>query len=218
VFGRKTLALFAAFEGLDGSGKSTQIKLLAASLESRGIPVLTTREPGGTKAGEAIREIMFGPKAAPLEPLTWTFLMSAARAQLVSEVIAPAIPGSAVIMADRYWYSTLAYQGAGDGVDQDLIRAMSRTVTLGIEPDLVIYLDVPPETAMARKQAGPRDVLDRRPLEFHTRVAECYRRLAREDPGRWRVFDGCLPSQPLAEQGEDAVMSALSSQAVEVSR
>jgi dTMP kinase len=207
------MALFVVFEGLDGSGKTTQVALLGESLRKRNLRVVMTREPGGTDAGEAVREIMFGPRSVALKPLTWTFLMTAARTQLVADVIAPALAAEDIVIADRYWYSTLAYQGCGDGVDEQLIRDISVVATSGIEPDLVICLDVPPEDAMARKMRGARDVLDRRPVDFHERVSRCYHELARADPGRWQMLDGRLPVGELASKMEQRVLHALDSRA-----
>lgn len=190
--------MFVVFEGLDGAGKTTQVSLLSQSLEKVGQHVVTTREPGGTTAGEAIRDIMFGDHAAPLRPLTWVFLMNAARAQLVADVIRPALGEGAFVIADRYWYSTMAYQGGGDGVDESIIRRLSETATTGIEPDHIFYLAVPPGMAMRRKLAGRRDVLDSKPLDFHERVAAAYRRMAEGDRTRWHVVDGTLDEYQLS--------------------
>lgn len=205
--------MFVVFEGLDGAGKSTQVQLLAQSLRGRNFDVVTAREPGGTEAGEAVRQIMFGDGEAQrpvtLHPLAWAFLMNAARTQLIADVVRPALEKDIVVIADRYWYSTLAYQGAGEGVDQEFIRCISNVATCGLMPDIVIYLEVPAETAMARKMTAFRDVLDRRPLAFHIRVSECYHSLAQADPHRWSRFDGRLAVPELADTIEERVLHAL---------
>ncbi|HEV3312772.1 MAG TPA: dTMP kinase [Chloroflexota bacterium] len=205
--------MFIVFEGADGAGKSTQVKLLTEGLTERGIDTIAVREPGGTPAGEAVREIMFGREPPlPMRPLTWAFLMNAARAELVAEVVAPALRQGCVVIADRYWYSTMAYQGAGDGVDADVIRRLSRIATTGLEPDLVILFDVPAAEAMERKRSGSRDVLDRRPLDYHERVVQAYRGLAARDPDRWHVLDGLEPPEALAQAVLEEVLIAIDAQ------
>jgi dTMP kinase len=201
---------FVVFEGLDGAGKSTQIRLLADALDAVGVAVTTLREPGGTKAGEAIRAIMFGPDAKPLEPLTWAFLMNSARAQLVKERIRPALENGGTVLADRYWFSTLAYQAGGEGLDERIVRDLCSMATEDVEPDLVIYLDLAPEAVVDRKAGHDPNVLDRRPLEFHQRVAKAYGRMAQADPERWRSFDATLPPKVLAQSIQEAVVNDLS--------
>src|SRR5579884_3240225 len=155
---------FVVLEGPDGSGKSTQMRLLAQSLQRSGVEPVTTREPGGTQTGDAIRDLMFGPSALPMTPLTQLFLMNAARTELVREVIRPALSQDRLVLSDRYWYSSLAYQSAGDGVDPDVTRSVCRLATDGLEPDLVLLFDMNPEDALTRKAtqrlpcAGPSGV------------------------------------------------------------
>ena len=180
--------MFIVFEGPDGAGKSTQVELLANSLIAGGMDVLSVREPGGTEVGEAARNIMFAEPPLPMLPLTWAFLMNAARSELVGEVIRPALARGTTVLADRYWYSTLAYQGEGEGLDSEMVHILSRLATGGLEPDLVICLAVPPAVGMSRKHAGNPNVLDRRPLEFHMRVVEAYETMARREPAKWRVL------------------------------
>ena len=178
--------MFIVFEGPDGAGKSTQVELLTQALRARSIPAIAVPEPGGTSVGEAVREIMFGEPPFPMRPLTWAFLMNAARSELVDTVIRPSILRGMVVIADRYWYSTLAYQGAGEGLDSTIIRDLSAIAISGLEPEMVLYLDVS-SAGIERKRTGSLNVLDRRPLEFHKRVVACYREMAGGDPERWVV-------------------------------
>jgi dTMP kinase len=190
--------VFIAFEGLDGSGKSTQVRRLVESLESAGVDTLAVREPGGTPAGEDIRNIMFGDEAKPLEPMTWAFLMNAARAQLVATVIRPALADGKSVVADRYYFSTLAYQSGGDELPEDLVSKLCRIATVDLEPQVVIFLDLPPEEVAFRKRRLVSNVLDSRPLEFHRRVSAAYQRMASGDSERWLVFDATLAEEEIA--------------------
>ena len=191
---------FIVFEGLDGAGKTTQIELLMGALRERNPDLVDLREPGGTDVGEAARRIMFDDPPLPMQPLTWAFLMNAARAELVASVIKPALDRGVTVIADRYWYSTLAYQSAGDGLDSETVLTLCQLATGRLEADLILYLDVPPEVGLERTRLGTPDVLDRRPLDFHARVRRRYREMAAEDPAHWRVFDGTKQSDVLARE------------------
>ena len=200
---------FVVFEGLDGAGKSTQIQLLAGALAEMGVSTETVREPGGTPAGEDIRAIMFGPNAKPLRPLTWAFLMNSARAQLVAERIRPALESGRTVLADRYWYSTLAYQGGGEGIDLSVIRELSGIATSGLNPDLVVYLDLPADQVADRKRTGHPNVLDSRPLRFHQQVAGAYKNMTEHERDRWVCFDATQPAATLAVAIRDMVVDRL---------
>lgn len=202
------MCAFVVFEGLDGAGKSTQIPLLADNLRKAGVSVETVREPGGTEAGERIRSIMFGPDACRLEPLTWAFLMNSARAELVATRIRPALLAGVTVLADRYWYSTLAYQGGGDGLDGRLIRRLSEAATAGLQPDVVIYLDLPPGKVASRKHRDDPNVLDSRPLSFHRRVAMAYQKLL-DQSDTWLRFDADQSPEALARAIHGAVDTRL---------
>ena len=198
--------LFVTFEGGEGSGKSTQIDRLAARLAARGLDPLRTREPGGTPFGEGVRELLLDPARKPA-PMTEALLMEAARSELVSTVIRPALAAGRVVLCDRYDDSTLAYQGGGRGLDEATLRAMNRAATGGLVPDLTLLFDLDPEHGLARRAqaAGPTNRLDREPLEFHLEVRARYLELARAEPGRWRVIDAAAPPDAL----EHAVWAAI---------
>lgn len=182
--------LFVTFEGGEGSGKSTQIERLAARLAARGLDPLRTREPGGTALGEGVRDLLLDPARRPA-PMTEALLLEAARSELVSTVIRPALAQGRVVLCDRYDDSTLAYQGGGRGLDDATLRTLNRAATGGLVPDLTLLFDLDPERGLARRaQApGPTNRLDREPVDFHTRVRARYLELARAEPGRWRVVD-----------------------------
>jgi dTMP kinase len=181
-----------AFEGLDGSGKSTQARLYAEWLAQHGAAPLELREPGGTPLGESIRELLLGERA--MGALAETLLYQAARAELYEHVVLPALSRGATVLLDRSHYSTWAYQGAGLGVDLAAIEAVTRVVTRGRLPDKVVLLDVPAELAVQRLSARSRgalgDRIEQRDTAFFARVAEGYRRLAAAEQQRFVVVDG----------------------------
>ena len=183
--------LFLSFEGGEGAGKSVQTAALARALGERGREVVLTREPGGTAAGERIRDILLHAKDAPLSPEAQVMLYSAARAQLVREVIRPALESGKTVIADRFFDSTLAYQGYGHGVSLESIRAVTALAVEGLAPDRTFILDVPVQVGLARSawHASAKwdrfEVLDE---SFHERVREGYRRLAAADPKRFVVI------------------------------
>ena len=187
-----TRGLFLSFEGGEGSGKSVQAKLLAETLASRGHEPVLTREPGGTPAGERIREIVLHAKEIPLSPEAQVLLYSTARAQNVRDVIRPALEAGKIVVADRFFDSTLAYQGHGHGVALDLIRDVTRLACGDLVPDRTFLLDIAVDKGLARsgwraQQKWDRfEVLD---IAFHERVREGYRRLAAAEPTRWVVID-----------------------------
>lgn len=214
------MGFFVVFEGSDGAGKSTQLKILAAELAALGISVVCTREPGGTSVGDAVREVMLGKGSVDMQPLTWAFLMNAARAELASQVIRPALARNQVVLSDRYWYSTLAYQSAGDGVPAETVTEMADIATSGLEPDLVLLLQLPPETGLSRKRHASRNVLDERPLDFHVRVSDAYREMARTAGDRWQTFDATRPVEDVTAAILSKVLAhpALASSRVPTSR
>jgi dTMP kinase len=178
--------MFVVFEGGEGSGKSTQAARLARRFEREGRDVVATFEPGDTRVGERIRELLLDGDA-PVDATAELLLMLADRAQHVADVIRPALERGAVVVCDRYSPSTIAYQGAGRGLGVDTVERLCAAATGGVEPDVVVVLDVPEEVATARA-AGPPDRLERAGKSFHERVRAAYRELA---PARgWHVVDG----------------------------
>ncbi|HEU68199.1 MAG TPA: dTMP kinase [Candidatus Acetothermia bacterium] len=183
--------LFIVLEGPDASGKSTQVRLLADALSARGIPILATREPGGTPLGERLRELVLS-SDSPMNPLTELLLIIAARHEHVEQVVRPALKEGKWVLCSRYTLSSLAYQGWGRGLDLDLIRRLNQLATGGLEPDYVFLLDLPPTVAYERTRE--RDRFEGEGLEFFTRVRVGYLALIRSVP-RAHVIDGTLPQE-----------------------
>jgi dTMP kinase len=211
------MSLFITFEGPEGCGKSTQARLLYERLQAMGYPVILTREPGGTRISELIRRIVMDLRHTEMAPTTETLLFSAARAQLVSELIRPYLNTGGIVLCDRYADSTFAYQGYGLGRDLDELQAITTVATGGLMPDLTLYLDLPVEDGLRRKQAAKErseqgatgstfntppewNRLDARDLAYHQRVAAGFAELIRSDPGRWRSLRADQPIGALADQ------------------
>ena len=190
--------LFVTFEGGEGSGKTTQLKLLGTHLRALAEEVVETRDPGGTTIGKEIRTLLLSPESAPMSDAAELLLYEASRAQLVREVVAPSLARGAVVLCDRFTDSTLAYQGFGRGLDLDMIRRLNQFATDGLAPDLTVLLDLDPGMGLLRCTKGSgalpssRDRIEAEPLDFHQRIREGYLGLARDDPGRIRVIDARL--------------------------
>lgn len=204
---------FIAFEGIDGSGKSTQSRLLAERIREIGRTVVLTREPGGTSIGEAIRALLFDRTLGDFEPRTEALLHSAARSQHVTELIAPALERGDVVITDRFVDSTLAYQGGGNHLSLVDLEAIQAFAVQDTWPDLRILIDVPPETALARRLAETAHVnrIDEAGLAYHSRVAETFRSLATVQPERWFVVDGSLAESDVTRLIFDAVRNRIAS-------
>lgn len=194
--------LFLSFEGGEGSGKSLQAKRLADLLQQRGREVVLTREPGGTAAGERIREIVLHAREIALSPEAQVLLYSTARAQNVREVIAPAIDAGKIVIADRFFDSTMAYQGYGHGVSLEHIRAVTALACGDIAPDRTFLLDIPVDIGLGRSGWRAQSKWDRFEVldtAFHTRVREGYLRLAAAEPKRWAVINADRDESSIAQ-------------------
>ena len=187
---------FIVFEGGDGSGKSTQIKRLSGRLLRREHPYLVTREPGGTPLGEQLRKIL--KTRTDLSPLGELMLFVAARQQLVTQIIEPAIRSGKNILSDRFTASTIAYQGYGRGLNISNIVSLNKLATGQIEPDLNILLDLAPEVALSRISEHKKDSFDNSELSFHKRVRQGFIDQAQSNKSKWLVLDANLPAQQLS--------------------
>jgi dTMP kinase len=203
--------LFITFEGGEGAGKTTQVGLLQQRLQRMGRALVVTREPGGTALGERLREIILRPSQrnpappdTPSQPhMTATaelLLFLAARAELISEVITPAMAAGSIVLCDRYNDSTIAYQGYGRGLDLDAVRTACDLATGGLHPDLSILLDLPVGAGLARKAGGGEwDAIGHESREFHERVRHGFHELAAAEPQRWLIVDAALPMEDVSD-------------------
>ncbi len=197
------MSLFVTFEGPEGSGKTTQMELLSHYLGEKGYSVLATREPGGTSIGNQIRAILLGPQNIEMLPASEALLFSAARAQIVDQVIRPHLAQGGVVLCDRYADSTLAYQGYGHGLDLEVLQAITVLATGGLKPDLTVYLDIEVEEGLRRKLAAHEasraewNRLDRQDAAFHRRVREGYLQMVAGEPDRWLVIDAGQPVEAI---------------------
>jgi dTMP kinase len=208
------LSFFTTIEGPDGSGKSTQARLLADHLASQGYDVLFTREPGGTEIGDQIRRVIMSLDNKRMSPQAEFLLFSASRAQLVRDVIQPKLAAGGVVVCDRFYDSSLAYQGYGHQLDLDQLRSVTQFVTGGLVPDLTLLLDLPSEEGLnRRKEAGLWNRLDDYDLAFHERVRAGYLRLAQAEPQRWVVIDATRSKAEIQSDMQQAVLSRLESRA-----
>lgn len=208
---------FISFEGGEASGKSLQAKRLAEELQRRGLDVVLVREPGGTPAGERIREILLHAREVALTPEAQALLFSASRAQLVREVVRPALERGAAVIADRFFDSTLAYQGAGLGADDTALREVTRFAVGRTIPDRTLLLDVPVDVILSRGRARAADrVWDRYEVperDLHERVREGYLALARAEPARFVVLRGDREEAEVAKdvlREVDALLATIS--------
>jgi dTMP kinase len=201
--------LFITLEGIDGCGKTTQARLLAERLRRAGLSVRLTREPGGTEAGEGIRALLLSPDRT-VPPGAELFLYLADRSIHIAEVVRPALAEGSVVVCERHTDSTLAYQGYGRGLDVALLRQLNVLATGGVSPDLTIVLDLDP--AQARLDADRLDRLESEGEAFLTRVAEGFRRLARDEPERIKLVNGAGAVEVVQAEVADLVERLLERQ------
>ena len=199
------MSLFITFEGPDGSGKGTQINLVAAHLTRLGQQVLCTREPGGSAIGDQIRQVLHDTHNTEMSARAEILLYSASRAQLVEQVILPHLAQGGVVLCDRYADSTYAYQGYGRCLDFETLHLVTDFATQGLKPDLTIYLDVAVEEGLRRKSAanvsgeGEWNRMDQLELTFHRRVRDGYLEMAQNEPGRWLIVDASAPVEQIQQ-------------------
>ena len=191
------MGLFITFEGGEGCGKSTQSGLLLKKLEQQEVPVVLTHEPGGTALGNELRRALKKKRGSSVSPQAELFLVAASRAQLVAEVIRPALQEDKVVICDRFTHSTMVYQGYGRGLDFTAIQMVNNMATRHLNPDLTILLDISPEQGLARKQSL-KDRFELEDLSFHRRVRDGYLKMATAEPDRWLVIDASLPKDKVA--------------------
>lgn len=194
--------MFITLEGPDGSGKTTQVPALADAIRQAGHDLILTREPGGTEIGDQTRQVIMDLKNKSMHPETEILLFQASRAQLVREIIRPALAEGKVVLCDRYADSTLAYQGYGHQTDLEALSQIINFATGGLKPDLTLFLDCDAETGLKRRSGGSGEWnrLDDYELEFHKRVRAGYHELVKADPARWVLIDAA--QSPKAVQSE----------------
>ncbi len=193
---------FITFEGGEGAGKSTQLTRLAERLRAAGETVLSLREPGGTPFGEKMRDVLKQPGSA-IQPAAEALLFASCRAQLVADVIAPALAAGKVVLCDRFIDSTVAYQSGGRGLDRALIESANRLACGSVLPDLTVLLDLDPTRGLGRasvRDQGQADRFEVLGAEFHRKVRELYHSLAKEEPGRFFVVDAARPAEAVEQE------------------
>lgn len=196
--------MFITFEGLDGAGKSTQISRLRSRLEALGIQVVMTREPGGTETGDALRNMLLDPMQKRLSGQTEALMYAASRAQLLHEVIGPALAAGQLVICDRYVDASIAYQGAGLRLGVDAVAAVNWFATGGLAPDLTLLMDLPVEESRSRveksnRESGP-DRIEQRDADYFSRVREAFLKIAKDEPNRVAVLDANRTPEQLEQE------------------
>ncbi len=191
------MSLFITFEGGEGCGKSTQANALYRKLRRKNLPAVLIHEPGGTTLGEQIRK-MLKRKTENIHPQTELLLFAASRAQLVADVIQPALKKGEIVICDRFSHSTTAYQGYGRGLDLGTVQMVNNLAIQNVKPNIVIFLDLSPEEGLARR-GKPLDRFELQELSFHRQVRQGYLKMAAEEPDRWLVVDATLPEKKISE-------------------
>ncbi len=202
--------IFITMEGPDGSGKSTQIELLKEYLQKEGYDVLITREPGGTKISEAIREVILNKDFREMSPVTEMLLYASARAQLIAELVGPALDSGKAVISDRFVDSSLVYQGMARGLGVDTVLEVNKLAIGKYMPDVTFHLDLPAEVGISRKKDQKElDRMELESVEFHKKVAQGYRDMAARFPERIKTIDATLPIDEICVIIIDSVKSLL---------
>jgi dTMP kinase len=206
-----TSGRFITFEGMDGCGKTTQLRILANTLRESGQPVVETVEPGGTEIGQQIRRILLDPANSGIHPRTELLLYFGSRAQNVEQVIRPALAAGRTVLCDRFTDSTLVYQGCGRGLDSSVVLDLDRIACQGLKPDVTVLIDIDLETSLARARRrnqrtdSSESRIDEESHAFHERVRRGYLALAEREPERFKVIDGRAPVAEVANAIREAV-------------
>lgn len=198
--------MFITFEGIEGCGKTTQIRRLEKRLRDKGIQFVSTLEPGGTQIGQDIRRLLLDSRNSHLSPLAELILYEADRAQHMEEIIRPALEQGRWVICDRFYDATVAYQGAGRGLDMDLILDLNNRVTRGLKPDITLLLDLPPETGIERALRRNNDLtqdgqdrFEREKMDFHEKVRNAYIEMSRKEK-RFSIIDASLSEDAVEEE------------------
>ncbi len=203
--------MFISFEGLDGSGKTTQVLRLATWLRANGMNVVQLREPGGTRIGDSVRTILHDHANANMDARAELLLYCASRAQLIVEQVQPHLAAGGIVLSDRFADSTIAYQGYGRGLDISFLETLLQFATRGMKPDVTLYFDMTPERALERRLASGGEVnrLDTEAMDFYARVRDGYDALIAQEPARWLVIDASGSPDAVAAQVICAIKSRL---------
>lgn len=206
---------FITFEGLEGSGKTTQAARLVAALREKGYSAVGTREPGGTKIGEALRGILLDHTRTEMSPLTEVLLFAAIRAQHIAQLIRPMLEEGGIVVCDRFVDASIAYQGYGRGMHLTMVREVNEIATWGVKPDITLYLDIEADKGLARmrrrleEQENIPDRMEREEREFYEKVRQGYQEIGRDEPGRVRVFNADQNEDTLHDKILDVVLREL---------
>ena len=204
--------VFLSFEGIEGTGKSTQARLLFERLREKGFDAVLTEEPGGTKIGRKIRELLLSPDHQEMTPLTELLLYFASRTQHLAQVIIPAVNRGAVVITDRFTDSTIAYQGYGRGIALHLLHSLDNIATEGMQPDITLLLDLDVETGLSRNRGiNKTDRLELEDIGFHKRVRNGFLELAAQQPERIKLIDASLEKEEVRKRVLDLVLDIVSS-------
>jgi len=209
--------MFVTFEGVEGSGKTTQIRLMGDFLHAKGFSYIVTREPGGTEVGEEVRKILLSSQNSNMSPVAELFLYMAGRAQHIKEIIVPALANKKIVLCDRFCDATIAYQGSARGLDLGLIKELNRIATSGLNPDITILIDCPVDIGLRRAirriysdiNQVKEDRFEREERSFHQKVREGYLKIAKDEDGRVMVIDGTKDRDTVHEEICKAVFSKI---------